>query len=593
MREKFAALGIAHLLAISGLHMAILGGVFFLLFFSIGRSLPWLTERVSAQRVAAGLTVPLLVLYWSIVGLRPSTTRALVMLCVFFGAPVFSCRSSVKTAVSAAFLGLASWRPFWVGTPGFQLSFLAVICLCLCGEFWNRREGDGLQKGPRKKVILEAKLMFFGLLGVSVVAAVATWGLVAFHFGRVAPAGVLVNLVVVPFVCWLLLPLAFAGVVIGVMVKPLGLVFLSLAAGLSNGLLEGLEWILPMASLLPSRLRFTLLQVSIYYASAAALVSWRHPATRWKHGGWMAGAGALLLVGSFLLPQRARIENPKLTFMSLGRGEATLIQLPSGHSILVDTGERGRPGRYDLCRRVLLPLLRRRGVQELDLLVISHPHSDHIGNAECVLEEVPVKELWWNGDRDPEGYAEALLKKCEEKKIPVAYPESRTYGETHLRVVHPPESSFSRDAGPDPRLGANDNSLVFLLTHPNGRALLTGDIGREVEATLSKKGVQAEVLKVPHHGSFSSSCGEFIKAVSPLVAVVCGRGPPPRFEKVESRYQKLKVPLLTTWRRGVITVELREGGVQVMREGWNEPCFYDHITPIGSFEKNKVQRLGF
>jgi len=170
MRERFASLGIAHLLAISGLHMAILGGFFFLLFFSVFRCVPFVVERLSVQRLAAGLTVPLLGVYWAITGLRPSTTRALVMLCAFFGAPVFFRPSSVKSAVSVAFISLAAWRPFWVGTPGFQLSFLAVVCLCFCGEIWNSGEEERLKMGASPSLGERVKRGFWGLLGVSLMA---------------------------------------------------------------------------------------------------------------------------------------------------------------------------------------------------------------------------------------------------------------------------------------------------------------------------------------------------------------------------------------------------------------------------------------
>ena len=562
MRDHFASLGLSHLLAISGLHMAILGGTVFFLFSFLSKSIPFAASRCYWSKPAALATFPVVFFHWIIVGGRPSTTRAAVMLSAFLGAKLFSRPSSAKNALALGAVGLLSWRPEWVRNPGFQMSFTVVACLCICSEIVHG-EKENNPDWMRKRVFLERiRNVLWNLTWVSTAAGLAVGGLVAYHFGRIAVWSLPANLLAVPVVCWIILPIAFTGIIVGLLWPSLGGAILLGVSAVSSEFVRVVEY---TATILPQvHVTISGAEVGFYYSVLFFLLLWKHPSTSWRKGGWAAGIMAGLLVISVVFPIRGRVDNPKISFLNIGQGEAILIELPTGHNILVDTGDGFEKG-VDHCTKTLLPFLRQRKVKRLDLLIITHPHMDHMGGAVCLIGALDVRELWTNGETDPDGYISFVIETAKRRGVRVQEAESRVYGETLLELMHPLGRNKQR-AEPMPMLDMNDNSLVFMLIHPNGKILLTGDIGEEAESILETAAIKADVLKVPHHGSRGSSKRTFLEKVSPRYAVVCARGPPPGFRDMEARYKSLGIKLFSTWRSGVITVVLKKEGIQTSFE---------------------------
>jgi competence protein ComEC len=211
-----------------------------------------------------------------------------------------------------------------------------------------------------------------------------------------------------------------------------------------------------------------------------------------------------------------------ITVLDVGQGDCILVQAPGGRTMLVDGGGwQGRQTEYDVGREVVTPALLARAVSRIDVLVITHPHEDHVGGLPAVVEAVPVgMVLDPMLESDSESYKQ-LKELVEERKIPMhraAEGQHINLGRgIYAQVLSPP----------DPRLegtGAelNDNSVVLRIVYGDESVLLAGDVERAGARRLAGMGaaIRSTVLKVPHHGSSGPAVPTFIQAVSPKLAVI-------------------------------------------------------------------------
>lgn len=197
-------------------------------------------------------------------------------------------------------------------------------------------------------------------------------------------------------------------------------------------------------------------------------------------------------------------------FIDVGQGAAVLIGTPEGRFILVDGGER------EAGERVLLPYLNRLGVKQLDLVVATHPHSDHIGGLLPVLERLPVGRVLADGQVHTSFTYESFLRLIDQKGIPFELARAGQrleVGSARLLVLHPAEPLLAS--------GLNSNSVVLRVEYGQVAFLLTGDLDSPGEAAvLRRKIAPATVLQVAHHGSSDSTSSAWLTAVQPAIAVI-------------------------------------------------------------------------
>ena len=203
----------------------------------------------------------------------------------------------------------------------------------------------------------------------------------------------------------------------------------------------------------------------------------------------------------------------RVTFLDVGHADAVLVQLPDRRSLLVDTGGSLTPSSFDIGGRVLAPALWRLGTRRLEVLVLSHGDPDHVGGAASVIRDFRPREVW-EGSRCRRTSAcrpcaarpTAAGMRCLQRR-----PATGTFGEVSWRVWHPPPADWERQRV------RNDDSIVLELRYRGGVVLLPGDIGRPVEQELASAIPPApfRILKVPHHGSLSSSSAVFVRALLP------------------------------------------------------------------------------
>lgn len=545
--EDFRRAGVYHLLVVSGFHVAIVAGTVLLGLRCLGLG----------GRPAALLSLPLLVGFAILVGGRPSVIRATVMGLLVLGARLIEREVVAWNGLAAAALGLLLWRPGDLADPSFQLTFAAtaaILHLARPLEAW-------LGRWLPRPVALLAAVSFAAQLGVSPVMAT--------HFNQLSLVGVLANLVVVPL----------AGLVttLGVLA-----VLAALASAPLAHLLFQTLWLCLLALRLAVR-GFALLPFAVVHPptpptalvvgalAGLALLPWLGRGRAWRWATALVAAGCLALVVTPLLVREARL---RVVFFDVGQGDAILITTPGGESLLVDTGG-GGPGRSDRGERVILPYLRQAGIGALTALAVTHGDPDHAGGLRSLLRELRVREVWLSAAREAvDGELGALLDEAGVRQRRLRRGERLWLGRLSVTGLNPPDGPLPR-ARRGPAGDENNASLALRLDWGLLSLVLAGDIEAEAEAELVASGLplRAILLKVPHHGSRSSSTPAFVRAVRPRVAViqVGARNPFGHpVPEVLARYADEGTVVYRTDRDGAIVLE--SDGETLWLRRWRDPA---------------------
>ena len=398
----------------------------------------------------------------------------------------------------------------------------------------------------------------------------------AYFFGRVTLGGPLFNLVAVPAMA-----VAETAGLLLVAVAPISTVAASgigaVAAGAAHLLVASAvpEWTSAVAWPVA---RPSWLAVAAYYlAAVCAIAIWRERPAHTSHGFirqrhvrlgsaavWVMAAAAITLAPWPRWPwwtpspswSAAAVERLRVVFLDVGQGDAALVRMPNGAAWLVDAGGAGGSG-YDIGERVVQPVLLDAGVRRLDTLVVTHGDADHVGGAPAVVRAFRPIDIW-EGVPVPRSPLRAVLRLAAAEHARrwtlVQRDDRAEIGGVQVVVHHPVRPDWERQA---PR---NDDSVVLELRFGQVSIVLAGDIGRDAEAELIDRVEPARlrVLKVPHHGSLSSSSEAFLRALRPAIAVVsAGRGNAfghPASE-VLARYASIGAEVFRTDLDGAVTVE--------------------------------------
>jgi competence protein ComEC len=553
----FKAAGAVHALSVSGLHLTAIAGAVFLLLRKSLLCFPRLALRVRPDPMAAIASIPIVLFYCLVTGEATATRRAALMAALALGAVVIGRMPSLPAAIGAAALLLLVDSPLLVIDASFQLSFASVIALALVSGLWRP-----LTEAPwwRRALVWCARSG-----AVSSAAFIATAPLVAHHFAELAPLSPLGNLALVPPVELGIVPLGLFGAALGTHSSWLALVPLTVADWLCALVLWLAEQFRIHAPLVPTVSPDGFEAAALFLAALFGLCALRGGALR--SVAWGAAAGAAL-VGGLHLGWRAFAVHTRqdvaVTFIDVGQGDATLIEGPEGFFALVDGGG-AIEGTFDPGARAIEPLLRRKTIGHLDLVVLSHPHPDHMNGLFRILERFDVDALWTSGDGRGEPSYDRLIALAEKRGVRVEAPRPIQRWGLGLRPLGP----FVGDAiAPPPGLEANDASIVLRLDFAGRRVLFTGDIEDQGEAELLGRfpadELRSDVLKVPHHASRTSSGDDLLRNVAPRLAVASlgwrNRFGFPRAEIV-ARYAAHGIPLQTTQRSGALLVEITQEGI--------------------------------
>jgi len=556
-REAFIAAGAVHILAISGLHLGI---IVTLIFFAV-QGLLRLSERAllryDIRKVAALATFPPLLVYIVITGFPISTIRAGIMAsCFLIAILIDRYRNPLNTLGFAAFIILLV-SPTSLWDPSFQLSFSSVLGIIVLTPplyrllypqdpltLLTRQAGGRIKRG-----IILSFIASFAAIAV-------TSPIVAFHFHRVSIMGLISNAVIIPIIGLGVLPLGLLSLPLIPIFPSGGALLAQAAAILAQGGIKAMELIssLPFAAThLPGP---TVLEMILFYGLIGSLLWLKKPYVK------KAALVLILVIALFDLSYwglRGYAQNGlRATFLDVGQGDCTLVEFPHGKRMLIDGG--GLYGDFDVGEKVVAPFLWERRILRVDYLVLSHPEPDHYKGLIFIAQHFRPREFWHSGlTSDASSYKE-LLSIIQKKGIRMVQVEDgfvRSIGGARLEALHPMEGWMPGDR--HKRGWVNNNSLVLRMTFGEYTFLFTGDIEGEAETRLLKAGkdLRAHVLKVPHHGSKTSSTYSFVKEVSPRYAVF-----PVGYKnifhfpsrRVVSRYESCGCQILRTDLDGAITV---------------------------------------
>ncbi|MFC5471630.1 ComEC/Rec2 family competence protein [Cohnella suwonensis] len=554
--DGFAKLGLTHVLAISGLHV----GVIVYLLLQGGALLRLTREK------ALGVAIAAMPVYMLVTGASPSAVRACLMAMI---ALWLARRNALKDGLHllmAAAMAMLVWKPSYIEDVSFQLSFLVTAGLILFAPTMT-------------SALPISRPWLRGPVAVALTAQIVSFPVTVYYFHAVHLLSLPANFVLVPFISFVVMPLGMASVVLGGIWLPLGIIPAKLAT-LGNGLtfaivdglnrIDGLRTAWPQPSLLWVASAYALMGTGTWIVQRAKKRSeerewWR---SRLAEGATEENTVPLPTIDpsaekpkrrkamlSFLAyscavacwltwgVQPDRLESrATVSFLNVGQGDAILIRTGTGKTIMVDAGGtvnfrkpgeewRIRSDPYEVGRKLLVPLLQRRGIGRLDALVLTHLDADHIGGAKAVLENVSVGSLFYNGTIKDSPQALELFRLAEKKRIPsyavhapMTWEPDRS---TAIRVLYPSEEQSGHGAAAIEN-NQNERSVTLLMTIFGRTFLLTGDLEADgerevVEAELESGDGNREpidVLKAGHHGSRTSSTPQWLAYWQPRETVI-------------------------------------------------------------------------
>ena len=572
--DIFRNSGTFHVLAVSGLHVGLVA-MFCYFGFSCFR-LP--------QKVLCLLTIAAVLIYACLIGFRPSVFRASLMAILFLFATVIDRDADLFNLLGFAALVLLLLNPLQVWDVGFQLSFVAVASIVYFVPKMEkplRRLWENADDSPSQGSIsvltrfrnATVKWLILSYL-VTLAAQIGTTPLIAYHFFRAYPLGFIVGPFAVGLVS-LIVAVGMASICVGFIWLPLA----KLLALLNHAIISIFLWLIGIfgqtwgiVKLTPPTFGLFVLYIAFFFG----ITHWRYVYRHWRVASLIGLSVVAIWVWDTAFHEKGRLL--EVVTLDVGQGDAAFVRFPDNRTLLIDGGiqrtyyddKKQRQVDYDVGKRVIEPYLDFRGIRRLDMVVLTHPDLDHGGGLGHILRNFEVGRVLGISDMPLNSQTHQQLHAIvKANDIPYAFPYAGTIELTPtatLNLLHPIDAASTNLLDQD----KNDDSLVMKLTYREVDILFTGDIGKKAEARLIASGqdLRSEILKVPHHGSSTSSSVQFIEAVQPRYAIFSlGQSSQYQFphSDVVARYQARGCVQLRTDKAAAIT--LRTDGKRCWIDG--------------------------
>jgi competence protein ComEC len=526
--QQFAQLGLSHVLAISGLHVAVFIGI-----------CTGLLRLLRIPRETSITLVMLLIPFYIVFsGSSPSVVRAGLMAMIGLYAVRSNRWKDGLNLICLTALIMLVWDPYYLTNISFQLSF-AVTAGLIAGV-------------PRFSRLLPLRPRWLAsLLAVSIVAEFVSFPLSIYYFNQYSLLSLPANLLLVSLISSIVLPSGLAAVAADVVFPVPAQGIAAFTSRLNHFVFAAVEQLNRVEGALTIWPTPSPLWIAAYYAVLGlALASWTGKAdvcgfdsiaAQGRSGRWIRTAASVLFISLLLYAYVPDVwdRTGKVSFIDVGQGDSILIRTPERRVLLIDGGGTVRfprkPGEewkerrdpFEVGRKVLVPLLKQRGVRRIDALIVTHLDADHIGGLQAVIEQFEVRRIWFNGTFKAAEQPERLFETALRRRIPLyaahagqVIPLDR---HTSLEMLHP-------DGDPNslaPTDRQNESSVVFRLNLYQSSFLFTGDIDAAAEQRIVKRRALREteppaidVLKVAHHGSKTSTTDEWLSYWRPRAAVI-------------------------------------------------------------------------
>ncbi len=555
LRQLFNRCGVGHLLAISGLHIGIVGGfVFTLCLWGLNRW-PAILERGWGRRGAALLAIGPMVFYAVLAGLAPATQRALIMVLAFMATYFVYKEGDTLNFLALAVVLMLIWDPPALFSVSFQMSFVAVFWIVVGLSAVGWRKESHIRDVSRWPNRIGAFLL------ITLWATVGTLPFIMTYFQEVSLIGILTNCIMVPLIGFFVLPaglvalllLPFNAVLAGWCLQGAGWGLAHALAGLQAlGRLDGIA----LSTFVP-----TILEITCYYGLLGLVVMKR----RIKPVRWLALLAAIVLMidSGYWLHERFWHDDLRVTILDVGQGSSALLEFPGGKTMLIDGGGFTDNRFFDVGQRIIAPFLRYRKILQVDTVALSHPSSDHMNGLVYVLSHFHPQELLWSGDRASTSSFEAFHQSVVNSGVQIPditrMGRRMTVGEVDVAILHPEVKTMLAQhhlLGDD----YNNRSMVIKVAMGTCGILFPGDIEIQTEEKLVDRCPQDlvnQVLVAPHHGSRTSSSMAFLEAVGPDTVVISA-GWQNRFgfphDAVLKRYQAMGSRVYRTDEHGAVVL---------------------------------------
>jgi competence protein ComEC len=557
-KQAFVDSGVAHVLAVSGSNVAVVALVLVFLYDFVRLPRRWRPLVISAG----------LLWYMFLTGSQPPVVRATIMALVVLSGGAIHRPTNAYNALGVAALVILLLDARQLFDVGFQLSFGAVLSIIHLYPRWDAL----IWRLPRRRRWQRASAGLLRLCAVSLAATMGTLPLTAMSFGKFSVVGILANLPVVP-ATGVSVILGAAGIVTG-LVSPGA----AAACGAVNGLV--LRLTLDVAGFCASApfafvetFGFTWSHACAFYLLLALVVHWREKRI-------VRTALFLLLLflnvscaWALIFPDRREGGVLRLHCIDVGQGDALLVEFPEGKTMLIDGGPRSGP--YDAGALTVGPYLKRRGITRIDLLLVTHPHDDHIGGISFLLRHFEVGKVIDSGQPLRSEIYASYLKASSDRSSPRKGGEAgellSEFPSARLYLLAPGKGFTDPDTSHRPP-NLNNTSLVVKLQYGTTSFLLAGDAEEDAEAVMVDRFgefLKSDVLKSGHHGSITGSSARFLDVVRPSVVIVSvGRNNKFRHpsQEVIGRYQFIHAEVMRTDREGAVI--LASDGKCVRKVTW-------------------------
>lgn len=511
LREVFSSSGMGHLLAVSGLHMAMAAFVagFFVRFFLLCSM--WALIHLPVMKIAVTAGAAAAFIYSALAGFSPSATRAMIMIAFFAFSYIIAMPSNGLNTLALSAWVLLLISPFYLFDISFQFSFMAVFFL-IAGIYavpnFKHREDDN----PLKSLLI----WIAGITAVTVLASLATAPLSAFYFNRISFAGTVANIIAVPLTGFVILPALIAAIVISFILPSFSTIFWKVADMAIHFLVKTalITIDLPLSSKWVVSPDF--FEIAIYFICLLVTIFMFHR-RYYAQGVCTLFLGIAIFSG---YPDLSSKDHGELIvhFLDVGQGTAQVVELPGGKVMVVDGGG-FRNSNFDTGKRIVAPFLGRLGYYHIDILALSHPDQDHLGGLLWLLKNIKVKNIWHSVAKDNKSTLwQAFTDAANKSKAKISVwqvDHSLNIDGVDLELF---TGHYCKGLTRD-----NNMSLVISLSWQDKTVLLTGDIEKARERCFIRKWKErgkVNILAVPHHGSRTSSSKKFLETLHPEIAVI-------------------------------------------------------------------------